>query len=82
MDNTICESISSYTEISCDDAQSASAVALPVMEIGTLLIIIIALAVVGLIMRKYVKKVKDTRNSSLGGAVERAEQDKLLNQKF
>jgi len=81
MDSTICDSISAYTDISCDTVTDASAVALPVIQIGVMLIIIITLATVGIVMKKYVKKVQRVVNVPMGGVMEKLEQDKLLSQK-
>ncbi|MCL2451953.1 hypothetical protein FWD20_03780 [Candidatus Saccharibacteria bacterium] len=80
MDDAICGSISAYTEISCSGEGTASAVALPVIQIGVVLIIIIALAVVGVVMKKYAKKVRAAVDAPMSKAVEKVEQDKLLNQ--
>jgi len=81
MNDTICESLSTYTEISCSDATSASAVAAPMIEIGVTLIIIIALASVGIIMKKHAEKVRSAVNQPLARTVEKLEQEKLLGQK-
>jgi hypothetical protein len=78
MNSTICDSISAYTEISCSDAETASAVALPIIQIGVVLIIIIALAIIGIVMKKYARKVQTVFNTPMNKTIEKLEQDKLL----
>ncbi|MDR1970129.1 MAG: hypothetical protein LBQ11_02170 [Candidatus Nomurabacteria bacterium] len=81
MNSTICASISSYTDVSCSDAETVSAIALPVIQIGVVLIVIIALATVGIIIKKYTKKVHDVVNAPLSEVVEKLEQEDLLSQR-
>ncbi|MCL2173895.1 hypothetical protein FWH58_01160 [Candidatus Saccharibacteria bacterium] len=81
MNDSICASLSAYTEISCSDAASVSAVAQPVIEIGAMLVVIIVLAIIGMIMKKSAKKVRLAVNAPLGEMVEKLEQEKLLDQK-
>jgi hypothetical protein len=68
-------------DISCSEAQEVSAVASPVIHIGIVLIIIIALSIVGIVMKKYTNKVRAVVNVPMNEMVEKIEQNKILNQK-
>ena len=82
MNQEICRSVSSYAEISCDDQISVNEIALPFMQIAVLLIIIIILAAVGIIIKRYGKEVRQAANTSAMNAVTaQVEQEKILGQK-
>ena len=79
MNQTICESYASYAKVSCGNKMSADNIALPFIQIATLLIIIIVLAVIGIFIRVYTKKVRAaTKNSAIESIAAQAEQDEII----
>jgi len=83
MDQAICESASTYYNgISCNGQKHVDEIALPFIQIAAFLIVIIVLAMVGVIIRIYGKKVRQIASASaIGTAASAAKQQKILGQK-
>jgi hypothetical protein len=82
MNNAACENTLDYADPSCGGAKTATDVASPVIRVGMILIVIIILVVVGFAVKKYVSKLRATAGTPIDAAIEKSEQDKLLNQKL